>query len=240
MHLGVEREPTTLEPLDDVELPRRPGEVELMAVQPRDQNAELALVARTGQRGATHVVVEVEVLVLDPRLERVAQQERVGQLHVPRSLDRFLARLVEDVAQVGRSRVGRWRERHQRGHVHHRLGCLGPQEHRVLRRDAPLGGHGLILPHASGLRARTPVVGVSSPSRRRPPRRFRPPAVSTAPGCHRPAPVRSRRRTAAVWSVPNPRSTVANATGRVSCTTRVTARASSSIVASSMRPPLGA
>ena len=41
VHLDVHREPVALEPLDDVQLPQRPGQVERVAVQPRDEHAEL-------------------------------------------------------------------------------------------------------------------------------------------------------------------------------------------------------
>ena len=67
MHLEVHRDAPALEALDQMHLPRRAVEIDFVAVEARDEDAELALVARRGEGRAAHVVVEVEVLVLNPR-----------------------------------------------------------------------------------------------------------------------------------------------------------------------------
>ena len=68
-----------VEALDDVHLPQRPAPVERSRVQPRHLDAELPPVARLRQRDVAHVVLEVEVGVLDP--VRVVEPER--HLHQP-------------------------------------------------------------------------------------------------------------------------------------------------------------
>ena len=69
-----------LQPLDEVHLPQRPGAVQPPRHDPGDQLAELVDRARAGQRGATHVVGEVEVRVVHP--------DRVGEPagHLPHHL----------------------------------------------------------------------------------------------------------------------------------------------------------
>ena len=64
--LGDDREPALGQPLDQVHLPQRAGAVERARHQPGDQLGELLVGARPGQRGAAHVVGDVEVLVVDP------------------------------------------------------------------------------------------------------------------------------------------------------------------------------
>ncbi len=58
--LHVQREAPALEPLDDMDLPRRPGQVEVDRVQPGDQDAKLPLVTWTGQGRPPDIVIEVE------------------------------------------------------------------------------------------------------------------------------------------------------------------------------------
>ena len=111
--LQVEREAAAFETLDDVDLPRRAGQIEVIAVQPRDQDAEFAFVAWAGQCGAPDVVVEVEVVVDDPAVQGAVLQTWMGQLAVPRRDDLLPAGLVDESAQViGRRTLGR-RERQQ-------------------------------------------------------------------------------------------------------------------------------
>ena len=64
--LADDREAVAVEALDQPQLPERLGAVELLGEDPRRQVAELLLGARRGQRGLAHVVVEVEVGVVDP------------------------------------------------------------------------------------------------------------------------------------------------------------------------------
>jgi len=63
-----------VEPLDDVDLPQRTCQVERPRMDARRLDAELAPVAGSGQRDVAHVVLEVEVLVVDP--VRIVEVER--------------------------------------------------------------------------------------------------------------------------------------------------------------------
>jgi hypothetical protein len=49
-------------------------------VQTRHEHAELAFVAGRRERGPSHVVLDVEGLVLDPRLERAREEIGVAEL----------------------------------------------------------------------------------------------------------------------------------------------------------------
>ena len=62
VHLDVDGEAVVLQPFDDVAFPRRPREIQRMAVQAGDQHAQLALAAGPGQGGKTKVEVDVEFL----------------------------------------------------------------------------------------------------------------------------------------------------------------------------------
>jgi hypothetical protein len=66
VHLDEHREAVALQPLDQRAFPGRAHQVQRRAVQAPDQLAQLALAARPGQRGMAHVVLEVDVVVLDP------------------------------------------------------------------------------------------------------------------------------------------------------------------------------
>jgi hypothetical protein len=127
--LEVDRDPPALEPFDEVHLPGGTVEVEWVAVEARDENAELALVAGRRQGGAAHVVLEVEGLVLDPALQRAREKVRVAELEVPRRVDRRLApQFVHELPlEVARPVLGR-RERHERADVHHGFARLAREE----------------------------------------------------------------------------------------------------------------
>ena len=64
--LGDDREPVVGEPLDQVDLPERPGPVELARHEAADELAQLRVRAGSGQGGAADVVVELEARVVDP------------------------------------------------------------------------------------------------------------------------------------------------------------------------------
>ena len=83
MHLRVDREAISFQPLDQVHLPQRTVEVELVAVQTRHEHAELALAAGARQRRVAHV--EVKVDVLDRLQQRQARAHQWGfeRLEVP-------------------------------------------------------------------------------------------------------------------------------------------------------------
>ena len=60
--------------------------IERRTMQARHEDAQLAFVARRRQRAAPHVVIELEVLVLHPRLHRAREQIGMLQLQDPRPL----------------------------------------------------------------------------------------------------------------------------------------------------------
>ena len=148
--LAVHRETVAFEPLDQVHLPERAVQVELVAVQPRDQDAELALAARVWQRRMAHVVIEIDVVDLAHDREPRTDEGRLDQLQVPGRRNRLgRAHPREQVLEVaGRSVVG-LRELEQAAHVHRRVPRLDREPGRIHRRQAthlysislrPLGG----------------------------------------------------------------------------------------------------
>jgi hypothetical protein len=86
MHLDEQREAIALKPLDDRAFPRWPSEVYRSAVQAADQFAEFAFAAGPGQGGMPHVILKVDIVVLDPHRYRVLV-EGIFQTPVPRRLE---------------------------------------------------------------------------------------------------------------------------------------------------------
>jgi hypothetical protein len=139
MDLHVDRETAAFEALDQVEFPRRTAEVQRLTVQARDQLTELALAARTRQRGVPHVVLEID-LVLHPGGHRVAHPGR-QQTVVPRRREPARrAQLAHQRLQVIRPGVRCRRERQQAGDVHRRLARLH-QQPGCVQRIEPMGLH---------------------------------------------------------------------------------------------------
>ena len=144
--LHVQREAPAFEALDHMQFPRRPRQVEVVAVQPRHQHAEFAFVAGAGQRRPPHVVVEVEVLIGHPAVQRAELQPRIGELAIPRRHDFLAARLVDHLAQIVTGRVGGRGERQEPGDVHFRTRRLAVDEHQVLQSETDtVGAHGCTL-----------------------------------------------------------------------------------------------
>ena len=118
VHLGDEADPVVGQPLDDPHLPQRLRPVELVAGDVPGQVGQLAQPARAGDRGQPHVVVDVEVGVVDP--DRVAQPE--GHLDQPAPEHRCpgdaggdgLLHPLEGVAPGNGGRV----QHHGHGHLH--------------------------------------------------------------------------------------------------------------------------
>ena len=108
--LAVEADAAVGQALDDVELPERAAAVEQHRVQPRGERLELRDRARLGQHHVADVVVEVDVVVVDPdrvgeveRHQRELAREHRRQVH-PLG-DVRLHRLVEAFAAVARRRL---------------------------------------------------------------------------------------------------------------------------------------
>jgi hypothetical protein len=165
MHLHVHCKPPSLEALNKMDLPGRVAKIDGPLVLGRHDDAELALIARRRQGDATDVSIEVHFGIFDPRLERVQEDIRGGELHVPGPLDgRGRADLVDEPAhEVGRRVRGR-RKGQQRSDVHHGLGRLHVEEHPVARREALLA-HWPIL-RGPGLKLEGPLGWLGSTGRR--------------------------------------------------------------------------
>jgi hypothetical protein len=71
--LADDRESVVIEPLDQPQLPQRLAAVQLLGEDSRRQVAQLLLGARRRQRGLTHVVLEVEVRVVNPNRPALAE-----------------------------------------------------------------------------------------------------------------------------------------------------------------------
>ncbi len=107
-------------------------QVELVAVQPRDEDAELALTPRFGQSGVAHVVVEVDVIVLAHQRQPWTDHRSLDQLQVPGTRDRVLgAHALELLAQVVGRCVGWIGELEQAADVHRGVATLEDQPGRV-------------------------------------------------------------------------------------------------------------
>lgn len=82
--LGYEREAPALESFDDPDLPERLVAIELLRDDARGESLQLPLVAGARQGAVAHVVVDVEVLVVDPH-QAVPERDRREPLAVARN-----------------------------------------------------------------------------------------------------------------------------------------------------------
>ena len=131
MDLRVENALAVLEAGDDVELPERTAAIERVGVQAADHLLELRLGAGRGQCRLAQMVVEVEVVGVDP----AGMVEIVERRRQPLGEDRDgVQPAFEEAAEVpvetaleslGKLKVGQPR------HVHGRLGRLEIEERRV-------------------------------------------------------------------------------------------------------------
>ena len=137
--LGDGCDVAVLEPLHDVHLPERAAAIERPSHHLLGELGQLRLAARGGERGAAHVVLEVEVGVFDP--ERVVEREGDREQPPPErrqqvepALDQ-IAHLLERVPARNRARV----EDRSGGHVHVVRGSLEVEE-RGVHAGEPLHG----------------------------------------------------------------------------------------------------
>ena len=160
MHLGDDRDAVLLEPFDVPQLPQRAGAVERTAGDLGGERRELARSTGRRQRGAAHVVVEVEVGILDP--QRVVQVERHGHEAAPERREQVHP-LPQQVAHpVDVERRGRRRrvEDRRAQHVHVGRGRLDGEEGGI---EAGKSLHGRSLPSPAGrMKAWTLPPGFSS------------------------------------------------------------------------------
>jgi hypothetical protein len=154
--LRVEADPAIGETLDHVELPERPAAVEQARMEPRGERLELGERARLRQHQIADVVVDVDVVVVNPdrireveRHQRELAREDRREVHALR--DVVLDRLVPVAAVVGRRL-----EQVQAADVHRHLGAFQVQE----RRHRPRSD-------ASSCSSFSPVVATASARRMR-------------------------------------------------------------------------
>jgi len=132
VHLGVDGELAGREPVDHGELPQRPGAIERLLVEHGDQRLELGHRAGRRHGRAANVMVEIDVLVLDPEraieVERHAHDPGVQERHERQAPgDRRLV-LRKEVAAVALRQV----DQAQATDVRRRLRRLAVQKDRVL------------------------------------------------------------------------------------------------------------
>ena len=105
MHLDVDREATTLEPLDHVVLPERPGAIEQDHVQSRNQRLELLSRSRLWQRDVAEVIVEVEIVVVNPdrmiELNRRQRELALKERNEMKPAFEMVAKRREDIGASG-------------------------------------------------------------------------------------------------------------------------------------------
>ncbi|MDT5218280.1 MAG: hypothetical protein QOF15_385, partial [Mycobacterium sp.] len=70
VHLDVDREPAAFEAFDEVHFPWRTTQVKGITVQAGHQDSEFTFIAWAGQRRTPYVVVQLEVVVIHPGLDR--------------------------------------------------------------------------------------------------------------------------------------------------------------------------
>ena len=137
MGLGEHREAVLGQPLDQPQLPQRPGAVEGLREDASGQPLELLLAAGARQRGVAHVEADVEVGVVDPHRAALVERHEGQPLAVAR-----------DEVQAGRRSAPPTRrsrcvavEHHAAGHVHVGRVALQVQERAVQAGQAVRVGH---------------------------------------------------------------------------------------------------
>ena len=145
VHLGVKTDPPVGHALDHIELPQRPAAVEQAGVQTGAQRLHLRHGAGLRQHGAAHVVVEVDVVVVDP--------DRVGQVKRHQcQLAGEHRRQVHAAGDMGLDRIepvvhrsGRRLEQRQAADMHRHLGTFEVQKGAVNDAQVVHVFHGVLL-----------------------------------------------------------------------------------------------
>jgi hypothetical protein len=129
--LVVDRDLAVVEPLDHIGFPERPAAVEQARMQPRDIFLELLEGSRARQDHMANVVVEVDVLVVDPdRIGQVEGHQRELALEHRREMDargHVTLHVLVVVAVVALGQI----EDLQAAHMHRHLGRFEMQERSV-------------------------------------------------------------------------------------------------------------
>ena len=143
--LADDREAPAGEPIGQPELPHGLRAVEALREDPRGKRAQLLLGARLGQGGVSHVVIEVELRVVDPHRTPLAVGHEAELL---RNRGTRWRREADVLAELDVVRGGAL-EHERGGHVHVGGAVLEVQERRIESREAIARSHGLIFPDAS-------------------------------------------------------------------------------------------
>ena len=141
--LADDREAVVAQPLDQPQLPERLAAVELLGEDPRRQVAQLLLGAGRRQRGLAHVVVEVEVGVVDPDRAPLVEGDEAQLLAEARDQVQARGDVVAELVVGGRRAL----EDAGRGDVHVGAGALHVQEGSI-ESGQSFGAHGFIFAHS--------------------------------------------------------------------------------------------
>ena len=101
MALADDREAVVVQALDQPQLPERLAAIELLGEDPRGEVAQLLLGAGRRQRGLPHVVVEVEVRVVDPDRPALVEGDEAQLLAEARHQVQSRGDVVAELAWVG-------------------------------------------------------------------------------------------------------------------------------------------
>ena len=136
MGLGEDREAVAFDSLHEPHLPQRPVAPQMVGEDASREHLQLVLAPRRGQRGVTHVVAQIEVLVVDPA--RAGLGERNLRQALPIARHQAEARVDVRQQPIIRGRVSG--EDQRTPHVHVRRSVLQMQE-RCVERTEPIPGH---------------------------------------------------------------------------------------------------
>ena len=142
--LADDREAAVAQALDQPQLPERLAAVELLGEDPRRQVAQLLLGAGRRQRGLAHVVVEVEVRVVDPDRPALVEGDEAQLLAEARDQVQARGDVVAELLVGGRRAL----EDDRRGDVHVGAGALHVEE-RGVEPGQPVGSHASIFAHGA-------------------------------------------------------------------------------------------
>ena len=160
MHLADDREAPALDALDEPELPEGLPAIELLRHHPPHEPLERAQVARHGQRGVAHVVVDVERLVVDPHgmVDPGNERELLAEALLPVHLSLEMRLDPRDVEPALRTGQRRRVVEPDRADVHVGVRVLDREEARVERGEAVVVG----LHRRAGYHFERPEAGFAS------------------------------------------------------------------------------
>ncbi len=143
MALSDDREAVSLEALGEPHLPERLGSVELLGEDPRREDPQLLLRAGRRQRSLAHVVVEIEVGVVDPDRPALAEGDEAQLLAEAGDEVEAGADVLAELVLAGRRSL----EDRGRGDVHVGAVSLHVQE-RAIEPGKPVLTHSGIFAHS--------------------------------------------------------------------------------------------